>query len=60
MAEIIEVNDPSKFEATFQEVASQQDFVVLVFTGATDATSGKSWCPDCVVHKDAITEKVLK
>ena len=33
--------------------------VVLLFTGTKNASTGKSWCPDCVVA-DPVIESVVK
>lgn len=59
MAEIVLVEDPSNFEAVYQQVAAEQEFVILIFTGAEDPATGVSWCPDCVTHKAAVTEQVI-
>jgi thioredoxin-like negative regulator of GroEL len=59
MAEVVYVQNPSEFEAVYQQVTSEQEFVILVFTGGDDPATGASWCPDCIVHKPAITEKII-
>lgn len=60
MAEIIEIHDPSQFQSKLDEVASQQEFVVCIFTGTTDPETGKNWCPDCERAKPNINEVLLK
>ena len=60
MAEIIEVNNTTQFEEVYDKVSQEHENFVIVFTGATDADTGKSWCPDCIVHKESIQTNVLQ
>ena len=39
-------------------MSAEQPHVILYFTGGEDG-DGKSWCGDCVVHKQAIYDNVL-
>jgi len=59
MANVIEISNPEEFNAKLDELSSQQDFVIVYITGGVDPTTGKSWCPDCVVHKPKIEAKVI-
>eukprot|EP00347_Sterkiella_histriomuscorum_P018698 403344517 len=58
MAQVIEIATPADFQAAFEQVSQEQPFVILYITGGEDA-EGKSWCPDCIVHKKAIQENVI-
>jgi hypothetical protein len=54
MAEVVVINDPKDFEAALAEISASQEFVICVFTGGVDPSTGKNWCPDCETHKPRI------
>ena len=59
MAQVIEIANPAEFNSVFEQVSSEQDFVICYITGGVDPATGKSWCGDCVTHKQAIEDKII-
>ena len=52
----IVIEDPSQFDSIVSQYENNDQYkAVLVYvTGSLDSTSGKSWCPDCVVSEPII------
>ena len=59
MAQIVELRDTSKFTETLNAISQEQDFVVVILTGALDSVTGKNWCPDCERAKPNINNILL-
>jgi hypothetical protein len=59
MAQVVEVSDPSQFNATLAQISSEQENVIVIFTGVTDPATGKNWCPDCEVAKPNIKKYIF-
>jgi Eukaryotic protein of unknown function (DUF953) len=59
MAQIVEVHDTNQFNSTLQQVAAEQEYVIVILTGTTDSATGKNWCPDCERAKPNINTHVL-
>ncbi|KEG13474.1 1,2-Dihydroxy-3-keto-5-methylthiopentene dioxygenase [Trypanosoma grayi] len=56
------VTTPRDFDATFDKVKAglaQGDVVVLLFKGASDRKTHKSWCPPCVLAEPMVRRAVL-
>ncbi|KAF0972675.1 hypothetical protein FDP41_008924 [Naegleria fowleri] len=55
------VETPAQFDSTMQSVVNNHpgSLVFVYITGKKDTTTGKSWCPDCVVSEPIVTEDFL-
>lgn len=59
MAEIIEITDPSEFQALFEKASQGSGLVTAIFTGVADPVTGVNWCPDCERAKPNIKNVLL-
>jgi thiol-disulfide isomerase/thioredoxin len=56
LVEKVIVDNTDKFDETVEKYVKNPQFkaVLVYITGAVDASTGKSWCPDCVVAEPMI------
>ena len=52
------VETPAQFDSTMQSVVNNHpgSLVFVYITGKKDTTTGKSWCPDCVVSVRVVVQ----
>ena len=59
MADLVLVKTPSDFKPVFDALKQSQPFIVAIFTGEINESTGESWCSDCVRAKPNIEKHVL-
>jgi hypothetical protein len=51
-------SNPSEFDATLSKALEVDKPCFVLFTGAKNKETGKSWCPDCVAAEPIISDKL--
>lgn len=54
------VNNQAEFDEALEAHVGKGSLVTALFTGAVDAATGKSWCPDCVDAAPVVDAAIAK